>query len=408
MIEERELLICVSSPPEITSEMKDMFISWTEGYSVEVVIKDIFKKKLENAQKNTLNCNNLSLSTEFVFRRPCSRDLDNCLVELIKCEVHDRFRTFELLEHFLRQPFLLRKQGQIVIQLPNDIKSFVIENYWGLDNVIVREVLIKRFTKSRKDIDDVADTTGLNLRKVTRQFDNIRRVYLGMEEIQKFECNILDYCLKNIGLDLKLARRYSCIVFLLYSKFNLVSKKRMQLIACQSLELCGALILSCLAPDINMFYKTFSMIDKSNNVDCNISSTTSSSSLSDTIPILSKTDSQGSISSYSGGSSNFQGNKLVDISKSFQDELDLVPQALLEGKDDDCWHVVWSIFSVIDTVDVDKQLLYNLRDIKNLLTGESLDNATANIRNILLEQGGSIITKKMIDLSRYLFVYLFS
>ena len=90
----------------------------------------------------------------------------------------------------------------------------------------------------------------------------------------------------------------------------------MQLIACQSIELCGALILSCLAPDSNMFYKAFSMIEKFNNGDCNISSTSSSSSsLSGTVPILSKTDSQGSISSNSGGCSNIQVNKLVDISK---------------------------------------------------------------------------------------------
>jgi hypothetical protein len=389
MIEERELLICVSSPPEITPEMKDMFISWTEGYSVDAVIRDLIRNRADNSSLNTSN-GNLSLSSEFVFRRPCSRDLDNSLVELIKCEVHDRFRIFELLEHFLRQPILLRKQGQIVIQLPYDIRSFVIENYWGLDNVIVREVLIKRFTKSRKDIDDVADTTGINLRKVTRQFDNIRRVYLGIEEIQKFECNILEYCLKNIGLDLKLARRYACIVFLLYSKFNLVSKKRMQLIGCQSLELCGALILSCLASDINMFYKTFSIIDKYNNNDCNISNSSSSTSLSDNIPlsVLTKIDSQGSI-----------GNEM-DTSKSSSDEFELAPQALLEGRDDECWHVVWSIFSTIDTIDVDKQLLYNLRDIKILLTGDTLDNATANIRNALLEQGGSIITKKLLDSSR--------
>jgi len=56
----------------------------------------------------------------------------------------------------------------------------------------------------------------ISLKRVTRQFDNIRRLYLSIEEDKKFECNLMDYISvyldeANLGINRDLVFRYSVI-----------------------------------------------------------------------------------------------------------------------------------------------------------------------------------------------------
>lgn len=80
---------------------------------------------------------------------------------LIAAEVADQYRMFELLEHFLCQPLLLKGYGQLLLQIFPDTQNYVIERYWKLDDVVVKEVVWRRLTKSRKDLDDVAESHSL-------------------------------------------------------------------------------------------------------------------------------------------------------------------------------------------------------------------------------------------------------
>ena len=52
-----------------------------------------------------------------------------------------------------------------------------MEQYYALDSSVARELLGRKLTsRLRKDLDEVADKTGVSLRSCRRQFDNIKRV----------------------------------------------------------------------------------------------------------------------------------------------------------------------------------------------------------------------------------------
>ena len=101
-------------------------------------------------------------------------------------------------------------------------------------------------TKNRKDLDDISEVTRLPLRRVTRQFDNLKRIISAIEEKQ---CNIYTFIETHYTLNKSLARKYTCIIFLILGRFNVVTKKRLCKLPCEQLELCAAITLACLIPD---------------------------------------------------------------------------------------------------------------------------------------------------------------
>ena len=204
---------------------------------------------------------------------------------------------------------------------------------------------------------------------MTRQFDNIRRIYLAVEEGPKFECNLLSFCAQQYGLALPLARKYACIIFLLYSRFNLTSKKRLQKLSSEAMELSAALILGFLAPDQDFLYSAFSALGSASAKQA-MGSSSSKPYLSPSTPASKKT------------------------SSFFYDD---IPLELLNGDDDKCWAVAWSTFGRMDTVELDKQLLSNLRDVRTVLTGEVLDSGCASVRAALQECGGPVTAKKIME-----------
>lgn len=120
----------------------------------------------------------------------------------------------------------------------------------------MREILNKRLTKTRKDLEDASESTGLNLRRVTRQFDNIRRIYSEFEDASITQVgNVYRFIAKNYLLSNYLVKKYTCLVFLLYTKFNLTSKRRIQRVPCENLEYASALILVFLALDGQSYLK---------------------------------------------------------------------------------------------------------------------------------------------------------
>lgn len=141
-----ELLVCVSTPLDFD---RFMFGRWTEGKEEDEVAKeqqDLIRSgkskpplALRRSQASTLSATTTS--------RDFATDLERELPSLLRYEVYDQFRSFEILEHFLCQPALLRGQGQLLVQIPEDVQTFAVERYWALDDVVVREVLSKKLTK---------------------------------------------------------------------------------------------------------------------------------------------------------------------------------------------------------------------------------------------------------------------
>lgn len=277
------------------------------------------------------------------------------LTDLIRNEIADQCRLFEILEHFFCQPLLLA--SQVLVQIPIEIQLFSIDTYWSLDDTIIREIIIRKSTKTRKDLDDITEATGFNIRRVTRQVNNITRAFLSIEEGSKIDCKLQDVCKKKFGLNPILSKKYATILFLLYSKFNLTSKKRMQRIPCEVLELFAGLILGCLGSDTITFYDAFEQTPKR----------------------LSATPNEDVLT--------FDGFDLY------------FPAALLIGDNDECWNVAWSIFEKVETLDLDKQLLASLRDVRSILTGEILDHGCNYIKSELSERRGSSV-KKGLDVGK--------
>lgn len=214
-----DILVAVSSPPELDFEL---YINWINGNTIE----QAYHKKLLEYKK-------YKVEFELEFHRInnlCINDTS----EFIRYEVIDQYRTFEALQHFLSQPLLLKTQCLIIIK--TEYQASLIDYYWHLDDKFVREVLNKRLARSRKDLEDVADTTGLNLHTITRQFDNIKRIFNSYEDSTSPSVNnIYVFITKNYLLSHSLAQKYTCIIFLLISRFNLSSKKRLLHIECCNL-----------------------------------------------------------------------------------------------------------------------------------------------------------------------------
>jgi len=64
-------------------------------------------------------------------------------------------------------------------------------------------------------------------------------------------------------------------------------------------------------------------------------------------------------------------------------------ETLLLNDDEVCWHMVWNVFERVESMELDKGLLSNLRDVRNVLTGEPLDSGCLFVKKALEERGYS-------------------
>lgn len=225
-----DLLISVCSPPEIDV---DIYSLWIDGFTPDEVAKiSPFRGNL----------------FEFSYRvEESSADM----MRMFQYDIEDQFRCFEVLEHYLMQPYLLRSQS--VCSVSPELHAFMIEKYWSLDDSFIRELLNKKLTKSRKDLEDASETTGLHIRSVMRQFDNIKRIYAAYEDTTNLSGNAYQFISKTCLISSTLAKKYTCLIYLMDSKFNLTSKKRLMKVPYPSLEVCAAVTMSCLNVDASVF-----------------------------------------------------------------------------------------------------------------------------------------------------------
>jgi hypothetical protein len=233
-----ELLDVVICDPLEFDEM--MFNCWLEGKkpeeTVTIRIKH-YRNMMIQSTSNNLNENDLKF--------------DNQTIDLLKHEVIDHYRSYEILEHYICQPYLLSRQ--LMIQIPQNNILWIIEKYYILDDNVVREMLGKRFSKNRKDLDDISESTHLPLVKVTRQFDNLKRIYSSLEDTKQFQCNFYEFIENQFVLPVIYIRKYTCLLFLILGKFALTSKKRFNKIPILSLELCAAVTMATLLSDSTTF-----------------------------------------------------------------------------------------------------------------------------------------------------------
>ncbi|XP_064489864.1 acidic fibroblast growth factor intracellular-binding protein-like [Ornithodoros turicata] len=142
-------------------------------------------------------------------------------LELLKSDVIDHYRTLQMLERLLHSPVHLAEQW--TFQLMPETQEMLIEKYYDFNNSVVREFLGKKLSsRNRKDLDEVSERTGVDIKSCRRQFDNIKTVYKAVEELQ-------GPLLKNIRthflLPEDLAKKYAAVVYITHNRFETGKKK---------------------------------------------------------------------------------------------------------------------------------------------------------------------------------------
>lgn len=144
-------------------------------------------------------------------------------LDLVSSDVQDHYRSFDVLERLLSSPSKLCEQP--AFQLDTQTQAILIEKYYSLNDSVAREILGKKLSsRYRKDLDEVADKTGIKLKSCRRQFDNVKRIFKVVEEMPG---NLTQNIKQQFALPEPLARKYAAIVFIITMRFE-TSKRKLQ------------------------------------------------------------------------------------------------------------------------------------------------------------------------------------
>ncbi|XP_012277322.1 acidic fibroblast growth factor intracellular-binding protein isoform X1 [Orussus abietinus] len=164
----------------------------------------------------------------------------NAPIELVASDVLDHYRTYCLLERLLQAPTKLASE-QLSFQIEPQTARMLIEMYYEFDDSVVRELLGKKLTsKSRKDLDEVAEKTGVTLKSCRRQYDNVKRIFKVVEDLPgSLVTNIGQHFL----LPEDLAKRYAAVVFIACLRFEM-NKRKLQFLTFPDLYHCAYSMMS--------------------------------------------------------------------------------------------------------------------------------------------------------------------
>lgn len=198
---------CAEPPLSAMYAEVDVFIS-----NYTIVDPDIFQLWIEGYA---------SSEAVSVLKQKGVAQLMGAPLELIASDVLDHYRTYSLLERLLAQPAKLSEQP--AFQLAPASRALLIEKYYCLDDYVAREILGKKLSsRYRKDLDDIADRTGVRLKACRRQFDNVKRVFKLVEDMPGHIANNVKH---HFMLPDELARKYAAIVFLAALRFETAKRK---------------------------------------------------------------------------------------------------------------------------------------------------------------------------------------
>lgn len=427
--------------------MKSFWLSLDEGHPLEfptLQYREASNQPVGSANGNTAV---LNLSTANSYS-------SNERLLLASCRVRDDYMVFQNLEHYLQQPLLFAKQAEL-LQVPSTKLSLFIEEYWSLDEAVATEMLGNRrlTSRSRKDLDEMSLTTRVPLRSVSRQFHNVKRIYAAMEDEEEEDFNLFGFVSTNYLLSHNLSRKYACIIFLFYSKFTLTSllkNSRDKRLTFSNFEKCAMVTLACLICSNDVFYRYFSDTSTARQAstvekrleeeDSKLASESQQQSkvAGDTLrpSNMTRGESVTSIGSVSGSSEPSGGGEMgrtispvslyraasLDHSSGVEEntalpppppiavgcvnpaipatEGDDIPIEMRCGHDEECWSGIYRVFFYVDFFDPNKQLLVNLRDLRQIMTGNVLDAGLGYVRIALSERNGCTRVAKRIDDSK--------
>ncbi|KAJ3344281.1 hypothetical protein HDU93_000071 [Gonapodya sp. JEL0774] len=162
--------------------------------------------------------------------------------------VVDNFRTAAMLEQmfFQRPDFFVPEGSQGLCPLPIELRAMMVDQYYSFDPRIMRALLGKKInSRTRKDLEDMADTSSASLKSATRRtllldggaasglgplrvagcrrvFDNLKRVTRRVEDTDGDLVVAVEsaFCLRK-----ELATQYALIIFLNALRIDTSKKK---------------------------------------------------------------------------------------------------------------------------------------------------------------------------------------
>ncbi|XP_046746937.1 acidic fibroblast growth factor intracellular-binding protein [Diprion similis] len=187
----------------------EIYQLWVDGYSSSEAV-------------NTLNQRGICQQT-------------NAPIELVASDVLDHYRTYSLLERLLQMPPQLASE-QLAFQIEPQTSQMLIEMYYEFDDAVVRDFVGKKLSaKHRKELDEVAEKTGVSLKSCRRQFDNVKRVLKVIEDLPGSLVTNIKQCFL---LPDELAKRYAAVVFIACMRFEM-NKKKLQYLTFPDLFHCA-------------------------------------------------------------------------------------------------------------------------------------------------------------------------
>ncbi|KAG0263696.1 hypothetical protein BG011_008299 [Mortierella polycephala] len=158
---------------------------------------------------------------------------------VLKSYITSQYRTYEMMHHYLHHP--RHFAGQFMFPLSQSAKQHLIEMYYSFDESVVREILGKKLnSRTRKDLDEVHEKTGVKLASCRRQFDNLKRV---MKKVEDAEGRTLIQDIKHqFLLPHHLARQYAHILFIADNRLD-TFRKRLLCYQFQDFEYCGEVFM---------------------------------------------------------------------------------------------------------------------------------------------------------------------
>ncbi len=141
--------------------------------------------------------------------------------DLLVSDLNDHYRLYANLESLLLTVGNFSDQGLFL--MGEKTRNRFVERYYSLDTVLCRELLGRKLnSRLRKDLDEVAEKTGVHLKSCRRQFDNIKRIFKAVEDAPG---NYVDNVRKMFRLPTDLAEKYATLVFVFAFRFEMHKKK---------------------------------------------------------------------------------------------------------------------------------------------------------------------------------------
>jgi len=170
----------VSDPLQSDVDL-DVFKNWLKGHTADEVFlqrkKDLFSHYVtrENARKPGSGEREIDPDRQEEYAQAFQEQMGR-LIQCSERDVEDQFRTFALLEHYLKRPSLLARH--CCFQLSRSLQRTMVNGYYEFDELFMRSIMGQKLShQTRGQIMISSAKSGISVICGLRQFENLRRAY---------------------------------------------------------------------------------------------------------------------------------------------------------------------------------------------------------------------------------------